>query len=293
MVDQTALDELRREIDGIDDAIHDLLMRRTRVVEQIRVAKGAERERVFLRPGREAVIVRRLVARHTGPLPHGVLVRIWREMISSLTRLQGAFAVSVYAPDDRRGGFWDIARDHFGSFTPMAAVPSPVAAVRAVTDGTATVGVVPIPAEDDADPWWPLLMSDDPKTPRVVARLPFCGRGNARGDDSDALVLAQIPHEPTGDDRTLIGLEVEQDISRGRLSDLLKSSGLNPTTFCTWLGRAAVGGAYHMVEVADFVNEEDPRLQGFAERLEDSLVRLHTIGGYAVPMVMSGSARHS
>ena len=31
-------------------------------------------------------------------------------MISAFSRLQGPFAITVYAPEDRRG-FWDIARD--------------------------------------------------------------------------------------------------------------------------------------------------------------------------------------
>ena len=36
----------------------------------------------MLRPGREALILRRLVARHRGPFSRAVLVRLWRELIS-------------------------------------------------------------------------------------------------------------------------------------------------------------------------------------------------------------------
>ena len=62
-----SLEELRREIDEIDDAIHDLLMRRAQVVEQVGIAKRPDNQ--IVRPGREAVILRRLAARHTGSFP--------------------------------------------------------------------------------------------------------------------------------------------------------------------------------------------------------------------------------
>lgn len=281
MPSSKALDELRREIDQIDDSIHDLLMRRAKVVERIGAAKGGSG--IFLRPGREAVILRRLVARHTGSFPIQVIVRMWREMIAALTRLQGPFAVAVYAPEDRRG-FWDVARDHFGSVVPMTAVNSPVAAVRAVSEGTATVGIVPYPAEDDGDPWWRHLVNGDARTPRVVARLPFCGRGNARGEDRDAVAIARIPNEPTGDDRTLLGVELGGDLSRGRMKDMLEAAGLPPTGFCSWHNRDAAGHSVHLVEIADFVDAQDPRLQAFVERLGDIPARVNTVGGYAVPL---------
>lgn len=285
---KSSLDDLRREIDEIDDAIHDLLMRRTQVVEHIGVRKG--NDRVFMRPAREAVILRRLFARHTGQFSHLALARIWREMISALTRIQGPFAVAVFAPEERRG-FWDVARDHYGSQTPMIAVNTPVAAVRAVSDGTATVGVVPWPDEEDSDPWWRFLMSDDAKSPRVVARLPFVGRGNARGDDGDALAIAQVAHEATGDDRTLLGVELAGDVSRGRLKDTLEACGLSPTGFRSWLTRDGAAGSLHLVEVDDFVSADDPRFPMLRERFGDLLVRVTTLGGYAVPLALAQDSR--
>ncbi|WP_445599661.1 chorismate mutase [Azospirillum sp. A39] len=283
-----SLEDLRREIDQIDDAIHDLLMKRARVVERVGAAKGPDR--TYLRPGREAVILRRIAARHTGSFPLPVLVRMWREMITAFTRLQGPFAVAVYAPEDRRG-FWDVARDHFGSVVPMSAVNTAVAAVRAVGEGTATVGVVPYPAEDDADPWWRFLANGDSRTPRVVARLPFGGRGNARGEDRDALVIAQVPHEPTGDDRTLLAIELGADLSRGRLKDALEAAGLPPTSFCTWHARDTGSPSLHLVEVADFVDPRDPRVGAVVGHLPEMPVRINTMGGYAVPLQITADVR--
>ena len=62
------LAELRAEVDRLDDALHDLLMQRAEVVTRI-AALGAQGKKIAFRPGREAEIVRRLLARHQGSLP--------------------------------------------------------------------------------------------------------------------------------------------------------------------------------------------------------------------------------
>ncbi|MEI6558197.1 MAG: chorismate mutase [Rhodospirillaceae bacterium] len=281
------LDELRQRIDGIDDAIHELLLQRAEVVKLVGAAKTPGQ--VALRPAREAAILRRLAANHRGDLPVAVILRMWRELISGLTQMQGRFGVVVYAPEDRRG-FWDIARDHFGSFTPMTAAKTPVAVVRTVAEGSASVGVVPFPFEDDADPWWRFINGDDAKTPHVVARLPFFGRGNSRGEDRDALVIALVPHEATADaeaqllyDRSLVRIELGEDVSRARLKDTLEASGLPVINFCSWLSRPG-SAPVHLVEVAGCVGPGDARLALCADRLAPVPVRLNTMGGYAVPL---------
>jgi len=60
------LQSLRREIDAIDDAIHDLLMQRARVVGGVLAAKG--KGGAVFQPAREADILLRLAARHRGAL---------------------------------------------------------------------------------------------------------------------------------------------------------------------------------------------------------------------------------
>ncbi len=291
MTSQTPpLDELRKEIDGIDDAIHDLLIQRAEIVRRIGAVKGIGT--VALRPAREASILRRLAANHRGELPVPVILRMWRELISGLTQMQGRFGVVVYAPDEQKRGFWDVARDHFGSYTPMTAAKTPVAVVRAVADGTASVGVVPFPFEDDTDPWWRFITGDDSKTPHVVARLPFFGRGNGRGEDRDALVIALVPHEPTAADvterqldRSLVRIELGEDVSRARLKETLDAAGLPVINFSSWLSRPG-SAPVHLVEIAGFVASGDPRLAVCAERLAPVPVRLNTVGGYAVPLTL-------
>ncbi|MBB6249553.1 chorismate mutase [Nitrospirillum iridis] len=276
-----SVDALRREIDEIDVAIHDLIMRRARVVERIAHSKAGSK--VFIRPGREAGILRRLVARHQGAVPVAAIVRIWREMIAAMTLIQGPFAVAVYAPgDDRR--LWDIARDHYGTVTPLTPANTAQAVLRALAEGSATVGVVPVPEEEETDPWWRFLISDDTKTPKIIGRLPFCSRPGQK-EGGDALILGAVPLEATGQDHTLLGVELAQDMSRGRLKDMMEAVNLSVGWFRIF-HLPGGGGSVHLIEVADFVDGDDQRLRALADKLGDVLVRVLPVGAYALPITL-------
>ena len=109
---ETDLSALRQEIDTIDAELHALLVRRAAVSEKVRGIKSDDS--LKLRPGREANILRALIARHSGSFPKAQLIRIWREILTASLAMQGPFSVAVYATETAHS-LWDLARDHFGS----------------------------------------------------------------------------------------------------------------------------------------------------------------------------------
>lgn len=270
---QDRLDDLRTAIDEIDTALHDLIMRRAAIVENIAAAKG-EQAASGMRPGREAEILRRLAARHDGPFPRGSLVRVWREIISAVTAMQGPYSVAVF--DDERGGLWDLSRDYFGSCTAVSARSARRDVVAGVADGTVTHGVLPYPSEEDDRPWWAGLWSAD--APRVVLRLPFAGTGNVRDSKAQALVIARIAPEPTGDDRSLILIETTEARRRAFFADMLGRVGLEGRLVCA----ATDGSLHYLVETAGFLEAGDPRLALLIA--QEHVARAQIVGVYPVPL---------
>jgi chorismate mutase len=287
------LEGLREEIDRIDDALHDLLMRRAAV--SLAIAKVKQPEAVpnsgaipALRPAREAAILRRLLARHTGDLPARVLVRIWREIIAASLRVQNKFHLHVYAADNQTG-FADLAHDHFGSFTPIRAHTRPSLVVHACAEEPYSLGIVPMPEIEEPGPaWWAQLAPAGEKGPRVVAKLPFVQDGE---DVLSAYAIGTVEQEPSGNDTTLLLLEIAPGISRASLQNLLKNAGL--------VGKLAAAGHLLeknvpdeiLVEVKGFVGKDDPRLQALAEAAGEAIARVAPIGGYANPVVLPAPAR--
>ncbi|HET6467759.1 MAG TPA: chorismate mutase [Geminicoccaceae bacterium] len=274
----TELSELRVEVDLIDRAIVDLLVERLAVVRRIKAIKGGD-GRPAIRPAREAVILRTLVAQAGEGFPKAPLVRIWRELLAATTRAQGPFTVAAYIPAGMPE-LWDVTRDHFGSLTPIARADSSTQALRAVADGRAQVAVLPLP--DEQDLWWQgLLAADDEARPRIVARLPFANAGQYPAAVG-AVVLARLDQEPTGDDLTLLAIEAEGELSRSRLKDALDAQGLAPR----WLAAVRAGdgrAAVHLLEVPGFVTEPDPHLVRALEPLRRLVLRVQPVGGYARP----------
>jgi chorismate mutase / prephenate dehydratase len=280
-MDTTAipLEHLRAQIDRIDQQMLDLLIERSAVVRRIAEVKGDRLDgRSPLRPAREAQILRRLAARAGARFPAQVLVRMWRELIAELTRLQAPLSVAVFAPPERALQVWDLARDHFGSVTAMIPVDRAIQALRLLGDGSATVAVLPLPNDDES--WWVSLMSDHEPRLRVFARLPFV---SSHGDESRALAIGQLEIEPSGDDLALLAIEAEPGLSRARLRELLMTAGLNPGWAST-CRPPTPAPALHLVEVDTFVGNGDERLAEMLNAARGEILRAVPIGGYARPL---------
>ncbi|MGH7114944.1 MAG: chorismate mutase [Stellaceae bacterium] len=277
------LANLRRQIDQIDDRMHELLIERAEIVGAVAASKtagGQDGDAAFYQPAREAQILRRLADRHRGALPFASVARIWRELLAATVGLETRFAVAVFAPPEVPG-FWDLARDHYGSQTPISAYCSTGEVIRAVGEGRAAVGMLPMPREGDRDPWWPRLISTHVDAPRVIARLPFAARGNARGDGGDALAIGRGAQQQTGADRTFFAVEWAAEIGRPRLLRLLASVGLACVFCAAW---PHPEGTIVLIEFDGFVALADPRLAGLRAEFGAALHRLVPFGGYALPL---------
>ena len=267
------LSTLRGELDRIDNAIHDLLVERSGVVEKVaRSGKPAA-----FRPGREADIVRRLVAQHTGYLPPQTLFRMWRELLAGTTGMQTKVTVAV-CETGPGAVLTQLAREHFGTATALRAQGSPAQALNEVSSGAATVAVLPLPNEADStrDDWWATLANRSPRL-HVIARLPFWNARNEGAPAAQALVVAATAPDQSAADRSYLVVELNNDVSRDRLSQSLTSAGL---TLGPILLRRASDIAFALIEVAGYLTDNDPRLA----RLGGTVRRPAVLGAYAEPI---------
>ena len=280
----SSLDALRREIDAIDDAIHDALMRRSSLIGDIAKAKRGARTPLAMRPAREAEILRRLAERHRGALPMHVVARIWREMVNGATAQQGPFAVAVCAPE-KSVGYWDMARSHFGSSTWMSLQTAAMPVLRIVAENPGTVGVLPLPQEGETDPWWLGLVTEaaNGDIPRIVWRLPFFTSPAGLFERLEALAIAFIEPEPTGRDTTVLAIETRVDTSRASLLAAMQKGGL-PARVMAWHEDMEAGYRVNLTEIDDFVTQRDPRLADLARELGDTAGRIVVLGAYPRPM---------
>jgi chorismate mutase len=166
-----SLQELRVEIDTIDEQVHELLMKRGDIIDRLIKVKQTQEVGSAFRPAREADMMRRLVQRHRGILPLDTVESIWRVIISTFTYVQAPFSVHADLSVGE-SAMRDSARFHFGFTVPFVSHFNPSAAVEAVARSKGDLALVS--ATTNRMPWWLDLEAEG--APKIIARLPFVER---------------------------------------------------------------------------------------------------------------------
>jgi chorismate mutase/prephenate dehydratase len=207
--DARRLSDLRDRIDAIDAEMHRLLVARGAVIDSLIRIKGTSRPGAAFRPAREADMMRRLAARHDGDLPLATVEHIWREIISTFTRMQASFDVAIDGTADPER-MRDLARFTFGFSVKLVKASDPAAVVEHVSRGN-DLGLVAMQQRDAGIAWWRALAGAS--APRIIALLPFI-KGTGRPADLPAFVIAPRLSDPTPPDLRIVGAVAEGDPAR-------------------------------------------------------------------------------
>src|SRR5258707_5437251 len=168
-----SLELLRKEMDAMDEQVHNLLMARAAIIDGLISVNQPQEVGWAFRPAREADMMRRLVERHRGILPLDTVESIWRVIISTFTYVQAPFSVHA---DISLGesAMRDSARFHFGFTVPYVSHFSASAAVDAVAKSKGDLALVS--ATSSHTPWWIALEAHG--APKIIARLPLVERAD-------------------------------------------------------------------------------------------------------------------
>ncbi|HYQ72400.1 MAG TPA: chorismate mutase, partial [Gammaproteobacteria bacterium] len=143
MADDARLDGLRERIDSLDAQIQDLINQRASCAREVAAVKLADGEDAhFYRPEREAVILRRIGERNSGPLADAEMVRLFREIMSACLALEKQLTIAYLGPE---GTFTQAAAlKQFGHSVQTLALNGIGDVFREVEAGAADYGVVPV-----------------------------------------------------------------------------------------------------------------------------------------------------
>ena len=261
--DARTLDELRDRIDAIDAAMHRLLIERGTAIESLIRTKQTDRPGTAFRPGREADMMRRLVARHEGTLPLATVEHVWREIITTFTRMQAPFDVAIDAscePERMR----DLARFSFGFSVDLVTVRDAGAVVTRVAEAN-DLGLI---ARQAPGAWWRGLVGKG--APRIMALLPFI-RAKGRPAALPAFVIS-----PPLADMTPPDAQVFAVTGQGRLGPAVGVEVL-----------AAVGGEL-LLAALDSHDEA-----GLSRRLGEAGIKataIAAVGGFARGVAVGGDS---
>ena len=292
---EAELTKLRDEIDAIDLELLQLLARRDAVSGRVRLAKAGDD--VKLRPGREADILRSLLAANKGGFPERSMLRIWREIFSASLASQGAYSTAVLTQD---GGslLWDQARDHFGAGGTYHGCATPRRVLESVAGGEDALGILPLPDPEDTDPWWQHLLVQ-PKAagggdaPQIIAKLPFWSSAgaNKNGNGETALVIAMMAPDPSTNDRPLAAIDLAGEVSANRLTSALGAAGIDAALAARWHETAAPERWVNLIDMAGFTDADDARFDALSDALEVPVNQILRLGCFAAPSVIKAKGK--
>ncbi len=244
-----SLDEVRKRIDAIDADLLRLVDERAGLAGVVKAAKAAAGDdgRFGLRPAREAMLLRKLLAAPRSGASASLIVRIWRELIGESLSVQGPFHIAVWGGKDPVR-INELARYRFGAAPPfsVAAKPEDAIAVARTTWGVGVCALTP----DNA--WWGRLLAE-PKL-KVFAALPcLTAWGPLAG-----LAFGEVDVEPTGDDRTFWVTDATQ--SAASIEEALSRDGVAATPLIE-------AGGLKLFVLSGFYQVNDPRLARAPGRL--------------------------
>ncbi len=233
----SALEDIRREIDAIDDQLLDLLAQRFAATERVRDAKKGNTvaSPLPLRPAREAQILRRLLAKgkFNGLAPE-FLVRLWRGILNQSSQNQASITIHVSRRLNANLGHRLRLRDHFGTML-VEEYRDEAQALMQINAQPGDICIV-----ETEQNWAEAFVEGMAGGAAVIASLPVLA-----GDEAMPclLILGQAPTAPSGDDETLV-------ITKGKL----------PRDFAPeplWQGKS---GAYRLSALPGFLAEHESPL---------------------------------
>ena len=219
---------------------------------KVAAAKALEAEggpvRFALRPTREAQLIRTLLALNRPSASTGLIVRVWRELISDSLCQQGPFSVAVWG-GRRPDRAVELARSRFGAAPPMRLFDQPEEALKAARQE----GTVAVLALEPGAVWWGRILAEP--TLRVFDVLPSLTAWGPPG----ALAAASVEVSPSGGDQTFWVTDAADppDAIQSALSELGMAGEL-----------LVDGRGLRLFSIAGYVQSDDPRLVGAPGRLK-------------------------
>lgn len=270
--------KIRANIDAIDDQLMALLHQRSEFVKKVgAIKKNSQPANIsFIRSGREAEMLRRIVALAQGTFPALAAAQMWRTIISASLSLEAPLHVAAFATESMQEIYW-LTREYFGNCTPVTKYTTSMRVLSDIQAGKASAGALPLPSQAVEGTWWIQL----PHGIKVFGCVPFVLTKNV---SIKAYMAACIEPEATGKDFSLLRLETSGEVSQSRLNAALDKQKLS----VRWLATQSPepGKRLYLIETEGFITAESEAMHALKNEIGASLLAIGELGAYAAPILL-------
>ncbi|MDA0902397.1 MAG: chorismate mutase [Proteobacteria bacterium] len=276
------LAQFRKEIDEIDNQIIKLLDKRVKIVGKVGEHKKKNNEKFLIRSNREADMIKSLAARCNSAIPKSVIVDIWRKIITCANFLEQDLKIAIHNPKKIASNAC-LIREYYGDFVPIINHDSVNSMILAIEKAEVQIGifVLPEPNREEIDEnWWAYLANNDKL--KVYAKLPFVERVNDFGNERNLVAVAMKQPEQSSEDKTLLSIEISNDIPKSKLLDVLKAVQIDFKILKSTRLTQVNNIVFNLVEIDGFFEDGDELIKKIAADKIKPYIKV--IGHYPTPI---------
>lgn len=278
------LASLRKEIEKIDNNIIDSLSQRIEVVKQIgQLKKSSKTKKNTIVPKREFEVLSRILQKSSNSIPKSTIISIWRKIISSSILVQENIKIAIHNPT-KNPEYKYIAQNHYGDFFEIQDYDSQMTVFQALENNEAQVGIFRLPNNKTEEQWWINLINNKNNL-QIFSIIPCFKNKNDTNEPIELVTIGKIQHEKTGQDETLLALEVSKNFSTPEINSLLKQTKNNYKILQKTNLRIIPDCTFYLIKLDGFIEQQDAIIQ----TLQNSELKPHIkiLGYYAKQIVFT------
>ncbi len=286
-----SLNDLRAEIDKVDDQLISLLGSRMKIIDRVGELKKSNNEKFFIRSNREADMIKNLIKKSDSSFPKSSIISIWRKIIAAANMHEQNLKISIHNPKNIPDYSY-LVREHYNEEVPIFSHDSLTNIVTEIEKGETQIGVFSLPKanqegakpDESSDNWW-INLANNKSGIKVFAKLPFVEFSDKKTNiqDSSNLVMVAIKEaEKSSEDNSLLYVEVPKEISKSQILSSFKENKLDAKILKSVKLAQVENMMFYLVEVSGFYEESDVALKNFSKSKIKPYVKV--LGCYALPI---------
>jgi chorismate mutase len=179
------LEDLRKEIDSIDEKLLSLLIKRIKIVKKVGTLKKKSGEKFFIRSAREADMIDVLIKKAGKNLPQNLVIDIWRKLITAANMLEQPISIFSQNPE-----YEHLIREYYNSSVPIKFLKTTREVISSLKKNGSGIAIFALPPHNQ-DSWWEQL----PESFYVFTRIPY----QKKSKINLVAVAAKKPEKSKGD----------------------------------------------------------------------------------------------
>jgi|GEM_PF-4232196 len=281
---ENSLDSIRQKIDAIDHKMHDLLMQRADIVQEIIAAKkeSFNTDPTIYRPAREAFVLKSLLSRHQGTLPHSVIIGMWRSLLSAFCAMQCDFSVTYFSYTETEN-LRDAVHYYFGGTIKILKSETEQDALQKIANQETTLAVLPVNTYDMHNEWWLHI----PDNVYVSAIMPYIINDPIMATRNNHMVLSKSKPIATDNDKSLFKISSDPNIGRISIINCFNELSLTAQSL-TIYDATDLSQRFHLIEVDGFFSVPDAEnlCQALENTAKKHIISANYLGSYPAPILL-------